>query len=71
MRLLVARLVWLLRATFVSRGALVLENLALRQPLDFASRFGLRLPIRMLGGVSAGFAAPPQSWAAATNPSRH
>ena len=33
MRLLVALLLWLLRATFVSHCALALENLALRQQL--------------------------------------
>jgi putative transposase len=38
MRLLVALLVWLLRATFVSRGALALENLALRQQLATYAR---------------------------------
>jgi len=38
MRLLVALLVWLLRATFVSRGALALENLALRQQLATSAR---------------------------------
>jgi len=38
MRLLVALLVWLLRATFVSRGALALENLALRQQLAAYAR---------------------------------
>ena len=38
MRLLVALLVWLLRATFVSRGALALENLALRQQLATFAR---------------------------------
>jgi hypothetical protein len=38
MRLLVALLVWLLRATFVSRGSLALENLALRQQLATYAR---------------------------------
>ena len=33
MRFLIAVLVWLLRAVFTSRGALALENLALRQQL--------------------------------------
>jgi putative transposase len=38
MRLLVALLIWLLRATLVSRGALALENLALRQQLATYAR---------------------------------
>ena len=38
MRLLVALLVWLLRATLVTRGSLVLENLALRQQLATYAR---------------------------------
>jgi putative transposase len=38
MRLLVALLVWLLRATLVTRGSLALENLALRQQLATYAR---------------------------------
>ena len=38
MRLLVALLVWFLRATLVTRGSLVLENLALRQQLATYAR---------------------------------
>ena len=38
MRLLVGLLVWLLRASLVSRGALALENLALRQQLTTYAR---------------------------------
>jgi len=38
MRLLVSLLVWLLRATLVTRGSLVLENLALRQQLATYAR---------------------------------
>jgi putative transposase len=38
MRLLVALLIWLLRATLVSRGSLALENLALRQQLASYAR---------------------------------
>ena len=38
MRLLIALLVWLLRVTVVSRGALALENLALRQQLATYAR---------------------------------
>jgi putative transposase len=38
MRLFVALLVWLLRAALVSRGALALENLALRQQLATYAR---------------------------------
>jgi hypothetical protein len=38
MRLLVALLFWLLRTTFVSHGALALENLALRQQLATYAR---------------------------------
>jgi putative transposase len=38
MRLLVALLIWLLRATLVSRGSLALENLALRQQLATYTR---------------------------------
>jgi putative transposase len=42
MRLLVALLVWLLRATLVMRGSLVLENLALRQQLATYARLQKR-----------------------------
>ena len=42
MRLLVALLVWLLRATLVTRGSLVLENLALRQQLATYARLRKR-----------------------------
>jgi len=38
MRLLVALLVWFLRAVFASRGSLALENLALRQQLATYAR---------------------------------
>jgi hypothetical protein len=38
MRLLLALLVWLLRATLVTRGSLALENLALRQQLATYAR---------------------------------
>jgi putative transposase len=43
MRLLVALLVWLLRAVFAARGSLALENLALRQQLATYAR-GQRRP---------------------------
>jgi hypothetical protein len=43
MRLLVALLVWLLRGVFAARGALALENLALRQQLATYAR-GHRRP---------------------------
>jgi putative transposase len=48
MRLLVALLIWLLRATLVSRGSLALENLALRQQLATYTRTHKR-PRRMPG----------------------
>ena len=42
MRLLASLLVWLLRATLVTRGSLVLENLALRQQLATYARLQKR-----------------------------
>ena len=47
MRLLASLLVWLLRAALVTRGSLVLENLALRQQLaTLAPRSGLDSSLR-------------------------
>ena len=68
--LLVALLVWLLRATLVSRGALARENLALRQQLATYARTQKRprlkprtgpsgSPCRGHGGAGVGEAADP------------
>ena len=60
MRLLVALLIWLLRATLVSRGSLALENLALRQQLATYTRTQKRP--RLMPGDRAFWVALSRVW---------